>query len=143
MGDLAGKVQSGQNYSVAHIGSLEGLEQFKGGKLFLKEDLNLTGTEISLNRMAAGTETPFSHKHKQNEEIYIVVKGKGQFLVDGEMIEVQEGSVLRVATDGDRAWRADPEEDMYFICIQAKQDSLEQWTATDGILVQRPVSWPK
>jgi hypothetical protein len=38
--------------------------------------------------------------------------------MDGEEFPIQEGSLIRVAPDGERAWKAGA-EDLYFICIQA------------------------
>ena len=72
------------------------------GKLFLKELLNLSGMEISVNRLAPGEGIPFRHKHRENEEVYIFVRGRGQFQVDGEVFDVEEGSVVRVAPAGVR-----------------------------------------
>ena len=63
------------------------------GKCFLKETMNLTGMEVSLNVLAPGEGIPFYHKHRENEELYIFIKGKGQFQVDGEVFDVVEGSV--------------------------------------------------
>lgn len=43
----------------------------------LKESLNLTGCEISANRLPAGAQVPFYHAHKQNEEVYLIISGEG------------------------------------------------------------------
>ena len=53
-------------------------------KLFLKDLLGLTGCELSVNKMAAGSKAPFAHKHKKNEELWIVLKGTGSIGVDGK-----------------------------------------------------------
>lgn len=47
-------------------------------KLFLREILGLTGMQVSINRCPAGRAVPFSHQHKQNEELYIFIKGSGR-----------------------------------------------------------------
>jgi mannose-6-phosphate isomerase-like protein (cupin superfamily) len=46
----------------------------------------------------------FLHKLQENDEVYVVVGGRGQFLVDGECIDVEEGSVLRISPPAARAW---------------------------------------
>ena len=45
----------------------------------LHDELNLTGCEISCNQMPAGAAVPFVHKHKENEEVYIITQGGGEF----------------------------------------------------------------
>lgn len=134
----------GKNHTVTQIGSLESLAQhhFHGvpGKRFVGANLGLTGCEASLNRLPAGVGMPFVHAHKQNEELYIVLRGAGIFHVDGEEFPVCEGSVVRVAPDGARAVAAGS-EDLYFICIQAQAGSLSQATLEDGYPVSVLSSW--
>jgi len=126
------------NFTAAHIGPLESLadHEFRGlkGKRFVGRELGLTGCEVSLNRLPAGKAMPFVHAHTKNEEFYIVLRGSGTFFVDGEEFTVQEGSLVRVAPQGERSWKAG-DEDLYFICIQAEAGSLAQATLEDGFRV--------
>jgi uncharacterized cupin superfamily protein len=135
---------SGTNYSAEHTGPLETLlnRNFMGfhGKYFIGRELGLTGCEVSLNRLPAGKGMPFVHAHKKNEELYIILRGSGTFFVDGEEFPVQEGSLIRVAPAGERAWKAGA-EDLYFICIQAEAGSLSQATLEDGIRLPTKTSW--
>lgn len=125
-----------KNFSAQHTGPLATLlnRDFLGfhGKYFIGQELGLTGCEVSLNRLPAGKGMPFVHSHKKNEELYIVLAGSGTFYVDGEEFPIQEGSLVRVAPDGERAWKAG-DEDLYFICIQAEAGSLTQATLDDGV----------
>lgn len=105
------------------------------GKLFLHDLLNLTGAEISINYAPVGYKVPFNHIHKQNEEIYVVLKGKGLIVVDGSNVEVSEGSVVRISPEGVRTLENNSDEDLIFIVIQVKANSLEQFTLTDGEIV--------
>ena len=52
----------------------------------LHDQLGLTGAEISINNLPAGAGVPFVHSHKQNEEIYVVLSGKGKAVIDGETV---------------------------------------------------------
>ena len=135
-----------RNYSVEHIGPLEELlnRDFMGfhGKYFAGEDLGLTGCEVSINRLPAGKGMPFVHTHRKNEELYIVLRGSGIFYIDGEEFPVQEGSLIRVAPEGERAWKA-ADEDLYFICIQAEAGTLSQATLEDGVRTTTRASWMK
>ena len=136
----------GKNYSIEQIGPLEELlkKDFMGfhGKYFAGSDLGLTGCEVSINLLPAGKGMPFVHTHRKNEELYIVLRGSGTFYLDGEEFPIREGSLIRVAPDGERAWKAG-DEDLYFICIQAEAGSLTQATLEDGIRTETRASWMK
>jgi mannose-6-phosphate isomerase-like protein (cupin superfamily) len=101
----------------------------------------MTGAEISLNALPPGKAIPFLHKHQQNEEVYIVVGGRGQFLVDGLYTDVAEGSVLRIGPDGERAWRNNSDAPLYFLCIQSRADSLTDGGTSDGMKVDGKPRW--
>lgn len=135
-----------RNYTVEHIGPFEELlkRDFMGfaGKYFIGSDLGLTGSEVSLNRLPAGKGMPFVHTHQKNEELYIVLRGSGTFYADGEEFPIQEGSLIRVAPEGERAWKAG-DEDLYFICIQTEAGSLTQATLVDGVRTATKTSWMK
>ena len=135
-----------RNFSVEHIGPMEDLlkKDFMGfhGKYFAGNDLGLTGCEVSINRLLAGKGMPFVHSHRKNEELYIVLRGSGIFHIDGEEFPIREGSLIRVAPDGERAWKAG-DEDLYFICVQAEAGSLSQATLEDGVRSATKASWMK
>ncbi|MGM9539616.1 cupin domain-containing protein [Anaerovibrio sp.] len=125
-----------KNVVLENIGRLSEVND----KLFEKERLGLTGMEISINNLAANQGNPFVHTHKQNEELYIVIKGDGLFYADGEEFAVQEGSLIRVEPEAERAIAAGA-DGMIYICIQAAKDSLKQYTMTDGCLTDSKASW--
>jgi len=129
----------GKNYSIMNIGSFQKDLAIKS-RVMAGQELGLTGCEISFNYMPAGKTNPFIHTHKLNEEVYIIVSGKGVFMVDGEEFAIQEGSVIRVAPAGGRILKAGT-EDMVYICIQAQSNSLTQATADDGIISELKASW--
>ena len=89
----------------------------------LHDSLNLTGAGV-----------PFVHSHKQNEEIYAVLSGRGTMVVDGEIVELQAGDWLRVAPAGERQLSAAADSAISVICIQVKAGSLEGFTMTDGVV---------
>lgn len=138
--------KTGNNFSFIDFGPFEKVDQYSFkhpklaqevvGKQFLKDELALTSMEVSLNKFPPGTSMPFSHKHRENEELYIFLKGKGEFCVDGEWFEVQEGSAIKVAPNGVRTWRSSSSEELLFIVIQAKAGTLEASSIQDGIPVK-------
>lgn len=135
--------KNGKNYSVVEMGNFADLanKETDGmkGRFMLGGALALTGCEVSVNSTPAGKFAPFVHAHKMNEEVYIIVRGKGVFYVDGQEFPIREGSMVRVAPKGARALKAD--EDMLHICIQATNGSLKQATMEDGVILEEKASW--
>ena len=58
----------------------------------LHDKLALTGAEVSINTLPAGTGVPFVHAHKNNEEIYGIISG------GGKAVSTSKRSVLARAT---------------------------------------------
>jgi len=116
------------------------------GKVFLKPLLELTGMEVSVTKLPAlpaGAAIPFLHRHQINEELYVFTGGRGQMLVDGSVIDVEEGSVVRVAPGGARTIRAFPGEELQYLCIQARQGSMpDAEAADDGERLEARPAWP-
>ena len=115
-----------KNYQVAKIANAPRVE--------LKEALNLTGCEVSINELPANASVPFVHAHKQNEELYIITEGDGELFIDGEVIKVGKGDAVRIDPEGKRCFKAG-KNGIKMICIQTKRGSLEQYTMTDGVIV--------
>ena len=108
------------NYTKTTIGTEARVE--------LHETLKLTGAEISVNQLPAGSGVPFVHSHKKNEEIY------GKAVIDGEEIPVAAGDWMRVAPAAKRQFFAASDSDMTYICIQVRENSLEGFTAGDAVM---------
>jgi mannose-6-phosphate isomerase-like protein (cupin superfamily) len=142
----------GTNFACFHAGPKEGWSEFRleppavplpfRGKLFLQGLLGSAGLEMSLNVVPPGKGIPFLHRHRLNDEVYVVVGGRGQFLVDGECLDVQEGSVLRLAPAAARAWRNASDEPLYFLCLQYRADSVIESGTADGQKVEAKLAWP-
>ncbi len=121
-------------YTTTEIGKLEDIINIENGKVFLHDTLGLTSCEISMNTVPKNFKVPFNHKHKQNEEVYIILKGEGAITVDGEHIQVKEGSAVKVAPEASRTIENTGDSEFQFICVQAKAGSLEQFGLGDGEL---------
>jgi len=119
------------------------LHQEIRGKQFVGKILKTTGTEISFQILPPFTEIPFLHQHKQHEEIYVFIKGSGQFQVDESVFNVSEGSVVRISPNGKRTYRNNSENPLIFICIQCKADSLDKFFIEDGYRVDGKILWNK
>lgn len=112
-------------YKLTHI-------DMKGNRGELHDLLNLTGAEVSCNTLPAGASVPFVHHHTQNEEVYLILEGKGMLYIDGEEVPLKEGDCFRIDPQGERCLRAADDSAMRFICIQAKAGSLEGFTMSDA-----------
>lgn len=62
--------------------------------------------------------------------------------IDGEVVNIKEGTVVRVTPDGNRTWRNNSQEDLYYVVIQAKEGSLRQDTFEDGIPCEQTPTGP-
>ncbi len=100
----------------------------------LHDTLSLTGAEISINTLPAGVNVPFVHSHKQNEEIYGILSGKGKVIIDDEEIALNAGDYLRISPSAKRQFFASSDSAISYICIQVKENSLDGFTANDAII---------
>ncbi|HJC14334.1 MAG TPA: cupin domain-containing protein [Candidatus Fusicatenibacter intestinigallinarum] len=99
----------------------------------LHDKLSLTGAEISINQLPAGGCVPFVHAHKNNEEIYGILSGKGKAVIDEETVELTAGDWLRVSPAAKRQFFAAEDTGISYVCIQVKENSLEGYTMDDAI----------
>lgn len=100
----------------------------------LHDSLALTGAEISINILPAGASVPFVHSHKQNEEIYAILSGEGRAVIDGESVELKAGDFIRISPSAKRQFFASDKTAIKYICIQVKENSLENYTMTDAVV---------
>ena len=100
----------------------------------LHDKLQLTGAEVSVNNLPAGASVPFVHYHKKNEEIYFITAGRGKAVIDGETVELKAGDWLRISPVARRQFFAAENEGISYVCIQVKENSLEEYTNTDGVV---------
>lgn len=143
----------GINFTALDMGPLDQLMEYSfmhpkrlkevKGKIFIGELLKSTGAEISFTSIPPKTEIPFIHQHKQHEEIYVVLKGSGQFQIDGNVVDVSEGSVIRISPTGKRTYRNNSDNPLVFICIQTREGSFENYVVEDGFRTEDEISWPK
>jgi mannose-6-phosphate isomerase-like protein (cupin superfamily) len=146
-------ISEGPNHSAIEVGKFENLmdhsflhpkfnREFKG-KIFTGEILKSTGAEVSFAILPPQTAIPFFHKHKLHEEIYIFIKGYGQFQVDETIIDVKEGSMIRVSPDGNRTLRNNSYDPMIYMVIQSSMGTLGDYTVLDGFRTPGDIIWNK
>jgi mannose-6-phosphate isomerase-like protein (cupin superfamily) len=74
-----------------------------------REPLEAHETGLTHFRLRAGQRSPFAHRHRQAEEIYVILQGTGKIKLDGEILEVHTRDAIRVAPQVVRAFEAGPD----------------------------------
>ena len=64
---------------------------------------------VSHWRYAPNFRSPVGHKHREQEEAYVVVAGSGRMLLDGEVVELRQWDTVRVAPEVVRAFESGPD----------------------------------
>jgi quercetin dioxygenase-like cupin family protein len=76
---------------------------------FPKKELNCQIGAVGLERLAPGFRTPFGHKHKTQEELYVVVAGGGRVKLDDDIVDIGQWDVIRVPPQVMRNFEAGPD----------------------------------
>ncbi len=70
--------------------------------------LELENFGLSYQRVAPGFRIPFGHRHKQQEEVYIVVDGSARMKLGDEVRELKQWDAVRVHRETMRCFEAGP-----------------------------------
>ena len=65
----------------------------------------------------------------------------GEFFLDGQIVPVKPGSIIRVATATARAWRNTGSVPAALVCVQYPEAGRVTGTSLDGKLVDTTVAW--
>jgi mannose-6-phosphate isomerase-like protein (cupin superfamily) len=97
---------------------------------FGRKHLDSDHLGVSYFRYAPGFRVPYGHRHKLQEEAYVVVSGSGRMRLDDEIIDLAQWDLVRVAPSVVRGFEAGPDG---LELIVAGSDRPEEG---DGELVQ-------
>lgn len=103
------------------------------GRVELHDLLELSGAEISINKLESNQNIPFIHSHKENEEIYSFFEGSGYVIINDTKVEVKKGDWLKISPLSKRQIFAS-KDGLSYVCIQVKENSLKEYTANDAII---------
>jgi quercetin dioxygenase-like cupin family protein len=87
---------------------------------FAREVLGSPELGVSRFTYEPGARMPFGHRHRVQEEAYVVVAGSGRAKLDEEIIELSAWDVLRVAPTVVRSFEAGP-DGLDVICIGGRK----------------------
>ena len=88
--------------------------------LFSRNEVGSKQLGVSRFSYEPGARMPFGHRHREQEEVYVVVAGSGRAKLEDEIIEIREWDVVRVAPQVIRSFEAGP-DGMELICIGGKR----------------------
>jgi mannose-6-phosphate isomerase-like protein (cupin superfamily) len=74
-----------------------------------REALGAEQTGLTHFRLRPGKRSPFVHRHRQAEEVYLVLAGTGRIKLDDEIFDLQTLDAIRVAPQVARAFEAGPD----------------------------------
>ena len=144
-------IKTGKNFTAVSVGKLNEIKDYVlpmgdieiPGKVFVGQALQATGSELSFQVLVPNQDSGFLHTHKTHEELYFILKGKGEYQVDGEIFSVSEGCIIRVAPDGKRALKNTGKDEMLMLCIQYKANSFAEndSPAGDGVILNDKLIW--
>lgn len=83
-----------------------------------RRQLDLQAVAIGLINLPPNEGYTFTHTHRKQEEVYIVIRGSGQILLDDEVLDLTVGDMVRVPPVTKRALKADS-EGLFVICSGA------------------------
>lgn len=143
-------IKKAADFSAANFGRLADIKDYVlelgpeiriPGKVFGGQAVGATGSEFSFQIFAPGQETGFLHTHRNHEELYFFLGGKGEFQVDGDVFPIEEGSVVRVAPEGRRSVRNNGTAPLVMLCVQYRGNTFTADDSTDGNILNEPVKW--
>jgi quercetin dioxygenase-like cupin family protein len=74
----------------------------------VREQVGAEGVGVTRYQLRAGCRIGFGHRHGVAEELYVVLFGDGRAKLDDDVIDLQDGDVLRVAPGCAREFEAGP-----------------------------------
>ncbi len=87
---------------------------------FARKELGSPELGVSHFSFDPGGRMPFGHRHREQEEAYVVIGGSGRIKLDDESVDVAEWDVLRVAPAVARGFEAGA-DGLEVICIGGRR----------------------
>ena len=75
---------------------------------FLRNDLGCEDCGVSYARIAPNGKRPSGHRHKRQEEIYLLVSGSARIKVGDDIVDLEPWTAVRVPAETTRALAAGP-----------------------------------
>jgi uncharacterized cupin superfamily protein len=76
---------------------------------FARNPLGLRGGGFSYQKLAPGFRSPTAHRHREQEEVYVVIGGGGRVKVEDEVRDLRQWDAIRFAPEVARGFEAGPD----------------------------------
>ncbi len=100
------------DYTIKNLKELDDVAADRPGDVearFGRNHLDSEHLGVSFFRYGPGFRSPIGHRHREQEEAYVVVSGSGRIRLDDEVIELGQWDVVRVAPAVVRAFEGGPD----------------------------------
>jgi quercetin dioxygenase-like cupin family protein len=100
------------NYTLTNLQEVDNSASDSGDGFearFARKHLDSEHLGVSYFRYPAGYRRSYGHRHREQEEAYVVVRGSGRARLNGEIIEIRQWDVIRVAPQTIRAFEGGPD----------------------------------
>jgi mannose-6-phosphate isomerase-like protein (cupin superfamily) len=85
---------------------------------------------LSLITLEPGFRIPFGHKHVEQEEVYVIVRGSGRVKVEDEIVELAQWDAIRFPKNTMRQMEAGP-DGIEYVAFGAGDDPMDAELAPD------------
>jgi mannose-6-phosphate isomerase-like protein (cupin superfamily) len=109
------------------------LGDYPGEMRFLTGPLEAEQSALSYRRMPPGTggRGSYGHRHKTQEELYLVVDGTLTFKIGDDVFEAGPGTAVRVAPEAVRSVHNDSDADVVLVITSVKAESYDSEVETE------------
>jgi uncharacterized cupin superfamily protein len=76
---------------------------------FARNAMGLEGGGFSYQKLAPNFRAPVAHRHRTQEEVYVIVSGSGQVKVEDEVHELRQWDAIRLPAQTARGFAAGPD----------------------------------
>lgn len=100
------------DYTLKNLKDIKNMAADRGYDMearFARSEIESQHLGVTYFRYAPGFRTPFGHRHREQEEAYIVVAGGGRARLEDDVVDLGPWDVLRVAPQVARAFEAGPD----------------------------------
>jgi len=100
------------NFTIKNLKDVEDSAAERGPGIearFARKHLDSDHLGVSYFRYGAGYRAPVGHRHREQEEAYVVVGGSGRMKLDDEIVQLREWDVVRVAPAVVRGFEGGPQ----------------------------------
>jgi mannose-6-phosphate isomerase-like protein (cupin superfamily) len=98
-------------YTIKNLMEVEDSAADRGPDLearFARNHMQSEHLGVSYFRYGPGFKAPYGHRHREQEEAYVVAAGSGRMRLDDDIVELRRWDVVRVAPGVVRAFEGGP-----------------------------------